>query len=257
MAAYIKGEIPLPTEDVMRSNIERMVELRNRRPRSQFPHPDYMGMMLDYAADLKRLPSPEFLRRHRIITPHHFSGDEAAVQAMEQAISLSHGEGKHVAKHVFQALEGESWAFRRVITDRKSKSTMSVYGKVSFTPIDAAGEYLLYKEEGKLVMANGAEFDSSHYYVYHYNAKQDTLDIFFSKVGEPEVIDRPFISMGFFATPEGWESKAYHLCGCDNYNSKYVFSFRGLSIPRFRVVFNVEGPAKDYTAETQFEIIEK
>ncbi len=130
---------------------------------------------------------------------------------------------------------------------------MQVAGKVTFTRIDPEGKYLLYKEEGKLKMPNGYEFDASHYYVYHYNFDQDTLDIFFSTVGKPEVIDRPFISMGFSPTPDGWESKAYHLCGCDNYNAKYFFQFQGLSIPTFEVLFDVEGPQKDYQSTTKFE----
>lgn len=257
MAGYINGSIPLPSKDRMEQSLMLMLQLRNNQPRGHFPHPDYVGMMFDYAKELGSVPSVEFLHQHRFISPHYFSGREDIMNALEEEVENSRRKGKLIPKYVYQALEYESWTFERIIRDRKSASIMRVRGKVSFTPIDDLGEYLLYKEEGKLTMANGVEFDASHYYIYHYNTQQDTLDIFFSTVGKPEVIDRPFISMTFVPTSEGWESKAYHLCGCDNYNAKYLFSFEGLSIPRFRVNFDVEGPEKDYIAETEFRIIHK
>lgn len=243
----------------MQQGIDTAHRMRQQQPRPHFPHPDYVGMMFDYATALGCVPPSHFLESHRYITPHYFAGREDIMNSLEKDVEEARRTGKNVAKFVFQALENGKWSFHRTIDDRKSNVKMQVRGTVTFVPIfpSPTGEYLLYKEEGKLMLPNGQEFDTSHYYVYHYNAEKDTLDIFFSTVGKPEVIDRPFITMSFIPTSQGWESKAYHLCGCDNYNAKYIFSFQGFSIPSFQVQFDVDGPEKNYRAETSFDIVRR
>jgi hypothetical protein len=213
-------------------------------------------MMFDYARDLHLIPSKEFRHRHRFITPRYFSktSREHDLSIIEEEIE-QYRKGKFIGQAILQALENGRWTFERIINDHLTESTMIVKGIVTFTPIKPSLDYVLYKEEGKLRLRNGIEMDVSHYYIYHYNIEQDTLDISFSTIGTPEIIDRPFVSLKFIPSEQGWESREYHKCSCDDYHANYLFRFQGLNIHNFRIQFDVEGPEKNYRATTEFQML--
>ncbi|SDM16902.1 flavin-containing monooxygenase [Allokutzneria albata] len=55
-AAVLTGALPRPSG--MRAGLERQLEIREQRPRPQFPHGDYVGMADRLAAEIGVLPDP-------------------------------------------------------------------------------------------------------------------------------------------------------------------------------------------------------
>lgn len=254
MAQYVAGTKPLPDEKKTSRGLQLARRIREQDPRPLFPHPDYMGMAFDYARELGRVPDETFRAQHSIITPKYFTGDATSLEPMYREIRSYREEGKLIGRAILQALENDTWTFHRTITDKLTNSQNTVTGKVTFQPIAPDYERVLYKEQGILTLPNG-QFEVSQHYIYQYDATKDSLEVFFSAVGKPETIDRPFVSLKFTPESEGWQASAYHLCSCDNYHAKYTFAFAGMAIPRFRVEFDVDGPAKNYRSVTEFSIV--
>lgn len=256
VAQYIAGIKPWPILADVETSLQTARELRAHRPKPQFPRSDYIGMLMDLSRELGILPTSAWRNEHRVITPAYFTQDPTAMHAVEEDIEELR-KGKYIAKSILRSLEGGKWSFHRRLFDKKTCAESLVTGSLTFDPISSspAMKHVLYKEQGALILPNGNRFDVSQHYVFHYNEEMDCLDIFFSKVGNPEEIDRHFLSLQLTPTPEGWMAKADHLCSADNYSAKYVFAFQGMSIASFRVEFDVNGPAKDYQSITEFTII--
>ena len=254
---YISGARPLPAEDVCRRGLASAADVRHQPIRGHFPHPDYVGMMFDLARQLKLVPSKEFRNQHRYVTPQYFSPcvDHSALHPVEEAVDAFQ-KGKMIGKAVIQAMEGESWDFRRVIHDRLTGSDSVVEGTVSLARIVDRWEHLHYHERGLLTLPHDkGVFDVSQSYIYTWNAQLDTLDVFFSKVEQPQQVDRPFLSLPLSRGPTGWiATGVHHLCGADNYVASYEFRFDGLALAAFDAVFDVRGPTKDYLSTTHYTL---
>lgn len=268
--------------------------------RPQFPHGDYLGQMLDLYYKLHRkLPSRlnESYEGLPVIPGALLDPTEQAnihakdpVNDMKQIIDRFRS-GWLLSRNIIDSLAyTKRYKFNRVIVDHlNGEQVTNIEGHVNFTSINRQFRRLLYHEEGKMYLG-GRSYDVSQNYVYEYNKEKDTLDISFSKVGAPEEIDRPFISLTFFKGNEDndqvcnsvqcgsasddilqqpmyqdalasivedsesetgfWVSRANHLCGEDLYRARYAFAFQGLKVATLRIVFEVRGPSKDYRAVT-------
>lgn len=250
-----------------------------------------MGMMLDLARSLKLKPqlpdSFPILLPTSFSSTSSSSVNEEVLRELQ-----SFQQGKHIAKAVAYALEGGKWTLYRELYDKDSQKVSVVEGNVQFhrihsdagagkvqagscgidgegscgntadtpvlptTPLTSSdlfqNPFLWYHENGQIKLPNGMKLDVSQSYIYRYDEESDSLDIFFSKVGESQEIDRPFIRLKFSPVDEGWLAKAYHLCGEDHYHASYLISFSGLNITKMEVVFDVLGPKKNYRSTTYF-----
>jgi hypothetical protein len=138
-----------------------------------------------------------------------------------------------------------------------SFSISSVRGEVNFSLIsdhEYKSKHLWYHEHGIFSTEKGAKFEVSQSYVYAFNEAEDCLEISFSTVGSPTLIDRHFLSLRFKPSPIGWIATAKHLCGEDNYHANFTITFNGLNIARMEIVFDVLGPAKNYRSSTIFQL---
>lgn len=263
----------MPSEDEIHQGLEASLRIRNQSPKPQFPHSDYVGMMLDLAKDLqlsilqptKAIQSSSSSKSPlQVIVPSCFADCKHDSDTTSPVLDDMYSEiqqrqrGKNVAQSILYALEGGTWAFQRELFDKDHGSISTVDGKVKFSFIfepSYSDKHLWYHEEGIFTTARGQRFDVSQSYIYSYNRDLDSLDIFFSTVGKPTVIDRPFISLHFKPSERGWVAKADHLCGEDNYYADFEIGFNGLNIERMKIVFDVLGPAKNYRSTTMFQLL--
>lgn len=107
-----------------------------------------------------------------------------------------------------------------------------------------------------MTLANGQKFEASQSYLYSYNDFDDSLDISFSTVGNPTVIDRHFLTLNLKPSNLGWVAQAKHLCGEDNYYANYTFNMEGYNCRSIDIIFDVEGPAKNYRSITKLTLID-
>ncbi len=263
-AQYLAGLKPLPSPEIIAKGLGDSQTIRNQIPKPQFPHSDYEGMMLDLAMDLGlSIGQVTNANGQQVLVPSLFvnsnceSNGESVLCAMHQEIE-DRKRGKGLGHSIIYALEGGTWTLQRELFDKDNGTTSTVEGKVKFSLItepDYSDKHLWYHEEGTFTTARGAKFDVSQSYIYSYNRDLDRLDIYFSTVGNPTVIDRPFISLQFQPSERGWIAKADHLCGEDNYYADFEISFKGLNIDKMKIIFDVLGPAKNYRSTTVFQLL--
>lgn len=128
-----------------------------------------------------------------------------------------------------------AWSFDRVI---RGQGTMQ--GLATFTPLDA--ERLVYQEQGRLKLLNGAEFEAVREYIFRKGERG--FDVFFKE--DPP---RLFHAISLSASDSGALSgSAGHLCNLDHYQSTYTFCGDG----GFVIRHVVSGPRKDYTMVTAY-----
>jgi hypothetical protein len=128
-----------------------------------------------------------------------------------------------------------SWRLDRLI---EGHATMR--GQAAFTP---AGEARLhYREDGRLVLNNGSEFDAAREYIFAPRAHG--FSVLFQ-----EKPPRLFHDVTLVAGQGGeWLGEADHPCGEDHYRSFYRFLPDG----RFVIRHVVTGPRKGYTIVTNY-----
>lgn len=198
------------------------------------------------------LPDVTWRQRHAYITPAYFAQDAVSMELLNNALE-TYRKGRLIGKAVLMALDGETFHFNREILDKKTCSVTTVEGEVSFRRIAGSADRLLYSEGGFLTLpGSNQQFEVSQHYIFTWDPVLEKLVIYFSKVGQPNEIDHHFLTLSFSPTSEGWQGKNEHLCGEDNYLADYLFPFQGLSIPYFKVTFDVSGPSKDYQSTTHF-----
>lgn len=163
----------------------------------------------------------------------------------------------------FHALSG-SWTINRTLTSYHSALPSGTFtGSAIFaarTPtsrvknVDA--EYL-YSETGVFKTNTGLEMHAGRKYIYRLQTGTEEISVWF--VGDD----------GESAAGLGWRlgsdqlddhgkmvMKGGHLCGEDQYDARYEFQRetdqQESSIERFRLIYQVKGPRKNYLSETWF-----
>ena len=135
---------------------------------------------------------------------------------------------------VFDRLAGE-WSLRRNI---EGQATMS--GVASFTPLQTA-DMLKYREEGRIRLADGKEFDGHREYVFE--RAPNGFVVHFA-----ETPPRLFHTIAIVRDGDTLAGSATHLCTPDTYDSSYRFLPDG----SFTIRHVVRGPRKDYLSDTVF-----
>ena len=138
---------------------------------------------------------------------------------------------------VFDRLAGE-WSLQRNI---EGQATMS--GVATFTPLEAGT--LKYREEGRIRLADGKEFDGHREYLFE--RAPGGFAVHFA-----ETPPRLFHAIAVVREGKGdgdvLAGSATHLCTPDTYDSSYRFLPDG----SFTIRHVVHGPRKDYLSETVF-----
>lgn len=121
--------------------------------------------------------------------------------------------------------------------------------------------FLLYREKGMIELPNKQKFEINQHYIYHYHPQRNTLELFFCKRDNIEMIDYHFLSLHFSrkessSSPllNGWVGKNEHLCIKDLYQANFFFQFHHFFVKNFTIQFDVQGPSKDYTSITELTL---
>ncbi|MFM9925788.1 DUF6314 family protein [Variovorax sp. H27-G14] len=134
---------------------------------------------------------------------------------------------------VFDALIG-AWALERTI---EGQARMS--GTAVFSPL---GPHMLkYREEGRIRLADGKEFDGHREYLFE-RAPAGFLVHF------AETPPRLFHAIAVVPDGDALAGSATHLCTPDTYDSGYRFLPDG----SFTIRHTVHGPRKSYLSATAF-----
>jgi Family of unknown function (DUF6314) len=137
-------------------------------------------------------------------------------------------------EQVFNHLPG------RWLLERSIEGIATMQGHALFAP--AEGGRLHYREDGRLVLANGSEFDSAREYIYA--PREHGFRVLFQ-----ENPPRLFHEIALTAGQGGeWIGQADHPCGEDHYRTFYRFLPDG----RFVIRHVVTGPRKGYTMVTTY-----
>lgn len=116
--------------------------------------------------------------------------------------------------------------------------------------------FLQYREQGILSRPNSQSFEVNQHYIYHYHKERNSLEIFFAKRDNVQVIDYHFLSLQFEKKEgQGWLGQNLHPCVKDLYNADYLFLFNALEIDKIQIDFHVKGPSKDYSSFTQLSLL--
>jgi Family of unknown function (DUF6314) len=128
----------------------------------------------------------------------------------------------------------------RWLLERSIEGIATMQGHASFTPADNG--QLHYREDGRLVLANGSEFDAARAYIYE--PREQGFRVLFQ-----ENPPRLFHEIALIAGQGGeWIGQADHPCGEDHYRTFYRFLPDG----RFVIRHVVTGPRKGYTMVTTY-----
>jgi hypothetical protein len=134
---------------------------------------------------------------------------------------------------VFDRLAGE-WTLQRNIEGQASMS-----GVATFTPLETG--MLKYREEGRIRLTDGKEFDGHREYLFE-RAPGGFLVHF------AETPPRLFHAIAIVRDGDALAGSATHLCTPDTYDSSYRFLPDG----SFTIRHTVHGPRKDYLSATVF-----
>jgi len=277
VAAFFSGDRPMPNEADLIQGINFSRKIREKQPRPQFPHGDYVGLMDSLAMELGCFPAAKYLRKGVVVIPQHYfpgldseqiisqlDSDVLEVQNIIQLVQhdvTAFENGKQIAAKIFQELAG-NWRFERKLNSRlESAPSGIVTGLITFAESAESPETehveneLLYVEEGTFETEKGFLFDVSSKYTFFYNYGADSLDIYFPPgkySGTPCSKTRGglFLCLKFNPSPHGWVAVGEHLCGDDLYKATYCFAFDGLCLKQITIAFHVVGPTKDYDSET-------
>jgi len=137
------------------------------------------------------------------------------------------------ADTVFDGLAG-AWDLERTIEGQASMSGVAV-----FTPLETG--MLKYREEGRIRLADGKEFDGHR--EYFFERTPGGFAVHFA--GSPT---RLFHAIGIVRDGDVLAGSATHLCTPDTYDSGYRFLPDG----SFTIRHAVRGPRKHYLSATVF-----
>ncbi|SFP11325.1 hypothetical protein SAMN05216567_104227 [Variovorax sp. OK605] len=134
---------------------------------------------------------------------------------------------------VFDRLEG-AWTLERTIEGQAAMT-----GTAVFTPL--APGWLKYREEGRIRLADGKEFDGHREYLFE--RAPGGFSVHFA-----ETPPRLFHAIAVVRDGDALAGSATHLCTPDTYDSSYRFLADG----GFVIRHTVHGPRKDYLSATVF-----
>ncbi|KAF1935705.1 hypothetical protein EJ02DRAFT_360916 [Clathrospora elynae] len=232
----------------------------------QFWMTDYVGLMEEFARNAGvRRDDSAFGGKSGPAFPSRYHGNgtyieaEHVVQEVANVIKGSNEEARFVAAAVFRGMQG-IWNIHRIIKSRTNTPGGTFSGTAHFhprAPTDPtiyAAEYL-YIEEGTFTLDTGVFFQAKRRYVYRYNETVDNISAWFVKEDD-ESTDALFNTWAFYEPDDkehGWMAQGSHWCDPDTYNNTCEFRFRGASIEKFGITYEVEGPNKDYSHESWYE----
>lgn len=122
------------------------------------------------------------------------------------------------------------WRIERQIVDRRAAQILHFAGRARFAP-EGAG--LRYREEGRLVLADGSELVA-------------TRDYLWRRMGARIAVTHADGSAFHVFDPAAPEAR--HACGPDDYRVRYDFG----RWPDWRAEWTVTGPRKDYTTSSLY-----
>ena len=137
------------------------------------------------------------------------------------------------AIQAFTFLEG-AWRFHRTISTGATVEGTAVFAKRPDTD-----NTLDYREDGTCTMPEGSIFTAYMKYVYRFH--NEKISVHFAD-------DRFFHALQFHLESDPLTATAQHLCVCDTYQATYTFFERN----RFQLLYEVQGPKKNYTIKTLF-----
>ncbi|WP_053332597.1 DUF6314 family protein [Candidatus Jidaibacter acanthamoebae] len=150
----------------------------------------------------------------------------------------------HTTK-IFDLLKG-NWYFTRVIVGTPWSGR--VIGEASFTAGNTGKNLsLLYREDGELITDN---LTLQVYKEYIYLYKDSVLEIYFYHNGKQGDLFHIIKFERIRKTIEKWQAMASHICGSDNYDTKYIFHNNKET---FEIKHTVKGVKKDYISNTVFK----
>lgn len=158
---------------------------------------------------------------------------------------------------IFDSLKG-SWKLLRVFDSRVSTyPSGTLEGIATFVERppteDIYDAEYLYSESGDFVTQQGLTMRATRQYVYRYSRTSDAISVWFVKPDDGSAVDYLFHKLDFRDPgPENWFASGYHLCIEDNYNADYSFQSKGSKVAQWHVVFNVDGPNKEYIAKATY-----
>ncbi|KAJ4370741.1 hypothetical protein N0V83_005262 [Neocucurbitaria cava] len=268
---YIQGNLTKP-EMLHHEDAENMRQAIKERSLQvpQFWMMDYVGLVEEFSrsTDVKRDDStfgyqsgPAFASRYHDINNAEYANSEPreAINGVAQLIKASKEDHVFVAPAVFRGMQG-IWTLKRNITSRNAASPGGTFsGTAHFHPrmptnAKYSAEYL-YVEEGTFKMDTGYSFPATRRYVYRFNERADQITAWFADE-DGESVGALFNTWDFYAPDDayhGWMAQGQHWCNPDTYTNTCEFRFRGASLQTFGIIYQVEGPKKDYTHESWYE----
>jgi hypothetical protein len=134
---------------------------------------------------------------------------------------------------VFDGLEG-AWRLARTIEGQAAMAGIAVFTAT-------APGWLRYREEGRIRLADGKEFDGHREYLFE--RTPGGFSVHFA-----ETPPRLFHAIAVARDGDALAGSATHLCTPDTYDSSYRFLADG----SFTIRHTVRGPRKDYLSATVF-----
>jgi hypothetical protein len=138
-----------------------------------------------------------------------------------------------MVSRIFCSLEG-TWKLSRIIPNQGS-----VEGVAHFKKDPSYPDILFYREEGVFTFSDGNQYAISQEYEYRYS--KEKISVYF-------VRDRDRL-LHYLEFTEPNKASGMHLCGCDIYFATYEFKLPS----EFELMYDVQGPKKNYRIQTVFE----
>jgi cation diffusion facilitator CzcD-associated flavoprotein CzcO len=223
-AGLFSGSLPWPSTEEMHEGIAVEENLRNSKPRMQWPRGDYVNFGCSLAKTIGVPLEPEdpsvdeySLSPRKIFGPAQFSrpmwlrqnnapGEtNPLLRSLEQTLWQLSMSGLYVAAAVFRSLHG-LWKLNRTYVSRRPEYPSGPStGTAEFIPRKASAipesstisipepkiEYL-YSEKTVLTSSSGLELQGSQQYIYRYDEPNDKLEVYFAKRDEAFTLDYLF-----------------------------------------------------------------
>ena len=149
------------------------------------------------------------------------------------------------AQDVFAQLQG-SWTFKRQLLNHKTPNCSGqVTGKACFTPIRK--HQYLFTEEGEFVTSANKILVKKQF-IYAFNAQYQTITVYSSQ--QLKAVDQLFVLHFAENSAHSLSSHANYQCAADRYSAQY--SLTNNTAPCLEIIFNVQGPNKDYQSTTTY-----